>query len=94
MDATAEVVSPLIQSRTRFVRRVVDTRNYFIHYDTTLRAKAAVAAGELSYLKSVLSFLVQGCFLRELGIPSERWSELFGRNDLYMHMVDTRDHVS
>ncbi len=84
LDVTAAVMDPLVPDRKRFIQKVLDTRNYRVHYDTSLRRKAIEAGAELYSLTMVVSFLVQACFLRELGIEPERWVELFNRNQQYL----------
>lgn len=84
MDVTASVMEPLVPDRNRFVQKVLDTRNYHVHYDVSVRRKAAESGAELYYLTMVLSFLVQACLLRELGIDPDRRVELFNRNQQYL----------
>ena len=86
LDVTQEVVSPLITDQDGFVRKVVDTRNYFTHYDPHLRSKAATRS-ELHWLRETLSFMVEACLLRELGLAAERRRDLFQRNRRYVYAV-------
>lgn len=83
IDVTDEVVSPLVPSKTSFIQKVLDTRNFLIHQDASLEAKAARGV-ELYQLTETLSYLVQACLLRELGFSSERCVELFRRNQRYV----------
>lgn len=86
LDLTQEVVSPLITDQKRFVGKVVDTRNYFTHYDPRLRSKGTVGS-ELYRLTQTLSFMVEACLLHELGLAPERRRELFKRNQRYAYAV-------
>ena len=86
LDTTQEVLSPLVQDRKRFVQNVVDTRNYFTHYDPDLRSKAAPGS-KLYSLTQTLSFMVEACLLNELGLGPERRRELFQRNQRYAYAV-------
>lgn len=78
-----EVVSPLVPDRRSFIQKIVDTRHFLTHYDPSLRDRAARGA-ELHQSTQTLSFLVQACFLRELGFSSQRCVELFRRNQRYL----------
>ena len=53
------------------------------HYDPRLEKTAVRDPVGLYYLTEVLSYAVGVCFLRELGIPPERRTELFKRNRSY-----------
>jgi hypothetical protein len=86
VDATEHVVSPLVRQKKRFTRRVVDTRHYLTHYDESLRTRAA-SGDELYYITQALSFMVEACLLRELGLPPEQCRELFRRNQRYSYAV-------
>lgn len=83
INTTDEVVSPLVPDRKSFIQKIVDTRNFLTHYDPSLR-DGAVRGAELYQYTQTLSFLVQMCFLRELGLSSQRCVELFRRNQPYL----------
>lgn len=53
----------------RFIRRIVDTRNFYTHFTKELRSKSASGA-ELVYLKRNLEALLQLHLLRLIGIDS------------------------
>jgi len=60
-----------------FAQNVADTRNYYTHYSTYLKAKAATER-DLVVLISRLWFLVRACLLAELRFPSEAARDLLG----------------
>lgn len=84
--ATEDVTKPLVADPDEFVRKVKNTRNYLTHYDTGLKKKAAHGT-ELFRLAEVLSFMVQACFLGELGLTGEKRAKLFRRNQRYAYAV-------
>jgi len=91
INTADEVVSPLIPDRKSFIQKIVDTRNFLTHYDPSLRDRAARGA-ELYQYTQTLSFLVQMCFLRELGLSSQRCVELFRRNQPYLFAMGQAQH--
>jgi ApeA N-terminal domain 1 len=66
-----------------FTKIAKDTRNYFTHYDESLKKKAAKGI-KLFRLTHGLSYLLQACILDELGISPEKQKELFERNQTYI----------
>jgi hypothetical protein len=78
-----EAITPLITDKEEFAKRVKDTRNYFTHYDKRLRNRAAKGA-ELFWLTQKLSYLLQACFLLELGLPIEKCAQLLHRNQSFI----------
>jgi len=79
------VASLLIPDRKRFARDVADTRNYLTHYDETLRGKAKQGK-ELYKITEQLKFLLEVCFLYELGLSEEKIKQLVERNQRYMFL--------
>jgi hypothetical protein len=82
-----EVMSLLVSDRETFIRKVVDTRNFYTHYDPSLKKRAAHRL-DLYWLAQKLSFLMEGCFLKELGFPSEKRRELFQNNRRYSFVMN------
>lgn len=63
----------------RFIQKVIDTRNYLVHRDESL--KNSVADGEELYaITQVLDFLFRECLLKELYFPDEDIRVLLTRN--------------
>ena len=78
-----EAVAPLISNKEEFAKKVKDTRNFLTHYDKRLEDKAAKGS-ELFWLTRKLSYLLQSCFLMELGLPLEKCAQLLRRNQAFI----------
>lgn len=78
------VIQPLIKNSDKFIARVKNTRNYFTHYDVSLKEKYA-QGDELFRLTQILSFLLRACLLSELGCSSERCVDLLCKNSEYKY---------
>jgi DNA-binding transcriptional MerR regulator len=85
-EKAAEVINPLVTNKEEFARKVKDTRNYLTHYDKHLKDKAARGV-ELFWLTQKLSYLLQACFLIELGLPLEKCAKLLHRNQAFIFAV-------
>jgi hypothetical protein len=83
---TREIISPLIVDEDSFIKQVRNTRNYLTHYDKSLQKKA-VKGGNLYWLTYTLEVLLQACFLKELGFPSEQCIALFEKNERYQFAI-------
>ena len=81
-DETGAVLLPLVREAGQFAKRVARTRNYLTHYNPQLRSRA-VQDARLYELTRSLSFLIQACFLRELGLSAEQSASFFQRNSGY-----------
>lgn len=66
-----------------FAEKVTDTRNYFTHYSPELKDKAAKSGQELRDLIHKLRFILQICFLEELGFSFDKIRELFRKRREY-----------
>ena len=82
VDLTREVVLPLTSNRDYFVKKVKHTRNYHVHNDPNLKKKAAHGE-ELYWITDTLSYLVQTCLFREMGLLPRRCFELLSKNKQY-----------
>jgi hypothetical protein len=85
-EKAAEVINPLVTNKEEFAKKVKDTRNYLTHYDKRLKEKAA-RGEELFWLTQKLSYLLQACFLIELGLPLEKCAQLLHRNQAFIFAV-------
>lgn len=65
--------------RKAFVQKVTNTRNYYVHWNESLKSKAATGES-LFRMSQILRCLLEACILLELEFPSELISELFKRN--------------
>ena len=77
-DSVRDVMVPLVDSKRRFIRRVVDTRNFLTHYDASLRRRATQGS-DLHDLTRLVTILVEACLIGELGITGSRRLEFFMR---------------
>jgi hypothetical protein len=80
-------ITPLIKDRNAFIKRVKNTRNYYTHYDKSLKNKFAQGE-ELFRLTQILSFLLKSCLLNELGCTPARCADLISRNDEYIYTIE------
>jgi len=87
VDLTKEVVLPLVSNRDYFVKKVKHTRNYHVHNVPNLKKKAA-RDKELYWITDTLSYLVQTCLFRELGLSSQRCFELLSKNKQYKFAME------
>lgn len=88
-DCTA--ISPILGDKKKFVRTVVDTRNFFIHRDNSLR-EHAVSGNELYDVILKLVLIMKYCLLREIGFENEQISQFLERDWRYKTLLlnDTR----
>lgn len=82
LDKYQEIVSDFIKDKNGFINKVVDTRNYLVHYDQKLKDKAA-SGEELFRLVQKLKIMVEICLLTELGFGSKEIKALFSKNRRY-----------
>jgi Apea-like HEPN len=68
----ALLADELLPDSKRFLDKVTSTRNYYTHYDASLRDRAARAADSLYWGSEVLRTLLTDCLLSELGIPADK----------------------
>ncbi|MFQ5961979.1 MAG: HEPN domain-containing protein [Candidatus Methylomirabilales bacterium] len=81
LDITGPIVLPLINNKQSFIHKVVETRNALIHGET--RPDRIVDLAELYWTTQAMSYIVQACFLQELGFPQDRLVEMFSRTRQY-----------
>ena len=71
LAAKASVLGGFIADPTQFVASIKDTRNYYTHYDASLRRKGRVAEGvDLLKLTNQMRAVLEACFLSDLGAPT------------------------
>lgn len=81
-----ECTLPLCSDRQSFVRSAVDTRNYYTHYSSGLKKKAATG-NNLYFLGQALSTLASCCLLAEIGISAKGRRSLFLRNQSFLALL-------
>lgn len=85
LTSFGELTSVLIPDPSRFTARVVSTRNHYTHYDTASQ-EPVVDGVELSRLSDQMQFLLELCFLRELGFTKSIIEQLVMRFPRYQHL--------
>lgn len=70
------IASPIISNKEHFIEDVVNTRNYFTHLDDNGKESAVLGILDLDKLTRKIKFLLEICFLEELGFEFERIQEL------------------
>lgn len=80
-------VTDLIPKKKNFVDKVVNTRNYFVHYDQSLKNKALKGA-ELYWLIQKLKVLVEICLLKEIGFLDTEIDNIYQRNRKYKWLIE------
>ena len=81
-----KTISPFVKDKDKFSTKVGNTRNYYTHYNQSLKKKAATD-DELFRLSQVLNFLLQSCILTELGFSSELCASLIAKNAEYQYLI-------
>ncbi len=69
-------IDELVPDKKRFVDRVVNTRNYYVHYDKALKDKI-IDAEQFYWYIQILKTIVLACLLRETGFTDEEIDKLF-----------------
>jgi len=62
-----------------FIKKIIDTRNYYTHYDPS-KEKHAFTSNLLPYVNSVLMSVLTYYVLKEIGISGEKVKEKINRN--------------
>lgn len=88
-----KIIEPFIKEPTKFFIRVGNTRNYFTHYDESLKDKFA-GKEELFRLTQILSFLLKSCLLNELGCTPDRCAELISKGSEYQYTIEAVKQVN
>jgi len=81
------VTSTLIADKNSFINKVVNMRNYLTHYDKSLEDKVNKDE-DLHLLTIKLKFIMEVCFLLELGIQSNKIEEFISRDRRYGHIKE------
>jgi hypothetical protein len=73
----------ITQKRTKFISKVVSTRNYWTHYSPELKDEAVQTGEERLIITTQLQLLLELCFLKELGFEPITISELIKKSSRY-----------
>jgi hypothetical protein len=79
-------VTALIPKKKNFVDDVVNTRNYFVHYDQSLENKA-LKETKLYCLIQKLKVLVEICLLKEIGFCDTEIDNIYQQNEKYIWLI-------
>ncbi len=85
-DDLSGVVGILIKDVGSFIDDVESTRNFLTHYDKSLEEKKRDGK-ELYMLTEQMKFLLEMCFLLEMGMPMDKVRQLATRNQRYQYLA-------
>ncbi|MGI8518095.1 MAG: HEPN domain-containing protein [Acidimicrobiia bacterium] len=80
-----ETAHLLIPKAASFADRLANTRNYLTHYDESLRELSA-AGDDLWLLAQQVRFVLELCFLREMGLSDERIRKMAFEHQHYLFL--------
>lgn len=81
-------VRSVVTPHEPFIRKVVDSRNYRVHFSERLAGRAAVGA-ELEWLTEALVMLIESRLLLEIGLPEPCTADVRGRASALTFLYDT-----
>jgi hypothetical protein len=87
IEEASPVLISVLDNNELFVSRVIDSRNYYTHYDTEKRIKAAHGT-ELEAITGLLRVLLGFNILLECGVSKEKCVELILRYNYYKAIQD------
>jgi len=79
-------VTNLIPNKKDFVNKVVNTRNYFVHYDQSLENEASKGP-ELYWLIQQIKILVEICLLKELCFSDSEVDNILSKSRKYQFLI-------
>jgi hypothetical protein len=85
VERLADAARVLIPDAVAFAKRVTDTRNYLTHYEERMRRRSA-AGEDLWLLAQQVRFVLELCFLREMGLPDERIVAMASNHQQYLFL--------
>lgn len=85
LNKCGNMIEPIISDKDTFIESVKSTRDFLTHYDKNLESKSKKGQ-ELYWLTQRMKFLLEICFLSELGMPDEIIRALIKRNEKYKHI--------
>lgn len=81
------VMKSIIVDPDKFNKDIKNSRNYYTHFGQNLKEKA-LTGEKLIRATQKLNFLLQACFLSELGCTPERCLDLISRNNEYKYLQE------
>ena len=85
LESCGASVTVLIADKQGFTAKLVDTRNYLTHYDPRLEANAARGRA-LYVLVQQVKFVVELCFLKEIGLSDAARARIVAENQRYAYV--------
>lgn len=85
-DDFKNVIGILIKDVSFFMKSIEDTRNFLTHYDTSLEDKKKDGQ-ELYTLTEQMKFLLEICFLSEIGMTEDKIKQLVTRSQRYQYLA-------
>jgi ApeA N-terminal domain 1 len=85
-DDLKNVIGILIKDVSSFIKSIEDTRNFLTHYDKSLEDKKKDGQG-LYALTEQMKFLLEMCFLSEIGMTEDKIKQLVTRNQRYQYLA-------
>lgn len=80
VGSVVDVAGPVLQPNPEvFIGRVIDTRNFLVHKDESLRNDAAVGQ-ELAYMTKRLRVVLEALFFHEIDLPEDSQRDIFRRS--------------
>ncbi|MGB5635751.1 MAG: HEPN domain-containing protein [Waterburya sp.] len=80
-----------IDDKNTFINKVINTRNYLIHYDSASKSKA-VGESEIHYIAERLKIILIAHILMQLGIPKENVYRDIKRFANFEYLKISREH--
>jgi hypothetical protein len=68
------------KQRIKLIRKIVDTRNYFTHYNEDLKDKVAIKGNDLWFLCDTMEVIFQLHFLKVIGLKDEEIDNVIENN--------------
>lgn len=78
-----DTLKKVIKDPADFIKKVKDSRNYYTHFDSKLKKKAA-KGGDLYYLTERMKLLLTCCLLNIIGFNNNLIQQLLKKNE-YRH---------
>jgi hypothetical protein len=80
----------LIPNKSKFIGSLVDTRNFFTHYDDSLKCNSA-SGEELYLLIERIKFVIEVCFLNDIGFYAHQINSLIAKTHKYDYLKSKKD---
>lgn len=77
------IMEPIVTTKNIFINRLVNSRNYYAHYDDSI---IPAMGSELDLLTEQVSTLLKSCLLCELGLSQSEIAANFNKYVLYMRL--------